>query len=705
MASNTNIFGIPTSSTSNNLDDLVNKALNETSYGIIDTSNDDSSNNELEEESNIFEELVDYTDPIVMFDPEVKKAVIVKSNEEQNTDGNITGAINEDRDSTKVEGIYYPIIKINNLLVNTLEELVDMTIELNSFYPTVKILVRDDNYKFLDDPPGMNNSGITVVCIPEFPEKYRKISLTFDIKSCFRVSDGTYDYMKYYGVYKMLFFEQNVLLGLSRDSLEEINKEIEENQQKQQEEEDNKDYKIIRIYGEEFKVDKNSPVTEKSDLNDICEAEIAYEEKHSESNSYSEMLDEISSLISSSLTNDTVQPISKMKKPETPKKEVVGNKLNTYEYLAIIAKMSGLGFACTDGCIDIEDYLPRLIQNQTYKEFIQSQLDISGLDEDSIFDVWIDPYGYMVLVNIAWLFNQLKTIKPSNLSIYSTVGASGTEVLMPKARVKKVNRMLTNFNDLEEMSDLKYSSEDYVISTNGFAIANGISETVITLELNSSENGGNNSIQNNDVISPENSVDGKYLPEYETHTNRETSINVDGYNTTLQNCIRSKFFNKYNQRVIEITLDKINYGLQRGTLVYVSYFTDDPVEKEKILSSTSNIVGERKIEKDNLEIDKDKIVEQASMILDYSKSGLFYINGMKYKYNGKYQSFIQELELIKVGDRSTYINGHTSARMDTNDEDKENEINAQDDNQSSQYQSEDIPIEQLAKNIVDFRIY
>ena len=304
MASNTNIFGIPTSSTSNNLDDLVNKALNETSYGIIDTSNDDSSNNELEEESNIFEELVDYTDPIVMFDPEVKKAVIVKSNEEQNTDGNITGAINEDRDSTKVEGIYYPIIKINNLLVNTLEELVDMTIELNSFYPTVKILVRDDNYKFLDDPPGMNNSGITVVCIPEFPEKYRKISLTFDIKSCFRVSDGTYDYMKYYGVYKMLFFEQNVLLGLSRDSLEEINKEIEENQQKQQEEEDNKDYKIIRIYGEEFKVDKNSPVTEKSDLNDICEAEIAYEEKHSESNSYSEMLDEISSLISSSLTND-----------------------------------------------------------------------------------------------------------------------------------------------------------------------------------------------------------------------------------------------------------------------------------------------------------------------------------------------------------------------------------------------------------------
>jgi hypothetical protein len=60
------------------------------------------------------------------------------------------------------------------------------------------------------------------------------------------------------------------------------------------------------------------------------------------------------------------------------------------------------------------------MQHENFKEFIDRQIKISGLDEDSIFDVWIDLYRYITMVNVSWVLTE--DIDVNHLAINAVVG-------------------------------------------------------------------------------------------------------------------------------------------------------------------------------------------------------------------------------------------------------------------------------------------
>jgi hypothetical protein len=96
--------------------------------------------------------------------------------------------------------------------------------------------------------------------------------------------------------------------------------------------------------------------------------------------------------------------------------EQIGDKaLTTYEFFETISKQLQLGFAATKKCKDISDPRWRQIYSQRISDFIISQLKLGGLDEDSIFDAWIDPYGYIILSNLSYIFKE--DVKPEDLSM------------------------------------------------------------------------------------------------------------------------------------------------------------------------------------------------------------------------------------------------------------------------------------------------
>ena len=59
---------------------------------------------------------------------------------------------------------------------------------------------------------------------------------------------------------------------------------------------------------------------------------------------------------------------------------------NTWEMLHRISELTGLGFAATKKCKEIEDRVVRHIHTQRFNEFIEDQLTYSGLGEENIFD-------------------------------------------------------------------------------------------------------------------------------------------------------------------------------------------------------------------------------------------------------------------------------------------------------------------------------
>ena len=63
----------------------------------------------------------------------------------------------------------------------------------------------------------------------------------------------------------------------------------------------------------------------------------------------------------------------------------------TYEFLHYVAVTEcGLGFAATDKVKEIKDDKTRIIRSETYTEAIQKHVAFGGLDENSVFDCWVD---------------------------------------------------------------------------------------------------------------------------------------------------------------------------------------------------------------------------------------------------------------------------------------------------------------------------
>ena len=348
---------------------------------------------------------------------------------------------------------------------------------------------------------------------------------------------------------------------------------------------------------------------------------------------------------------------------------------NTWEYLHAIATECGLGFSSTDQCQKIEDRMPRLMQNVTYKDFITKHLLWSGLDEETIFDAWIDPYGYIVMVNVAWLLKTSK-VESGNLALHSVVGMQGSEESnTPEYESKQIMRNLTNMKGLGTPNNMMISN--YKMITNNLDLLTGTSLSLYNFDL-LDVSGGNNAISQYDIEVIQESLDGIITEEYAQERQKNLVIECNSLPINKQKIIRNKFFSKHRQRILEVELETYNLGLQRGTLVNVSIFEDNTQIKTIILNQSSNLTslntdmisdstkraaGQTTVNGEDGRSENETKLEEGIQVLNPAISGIYYIDSMRFEYQYKDGFLKQFLNLIKRGSLSNLSSTHQLPKL------------------------------------------
>ncbi len=338
---------------------------------------------------------------------------------------------------------------------------------------------------------------------------------------------------------------------------------------------------------------------------------------------------------------------------------------NTWEFLHELALKAGLGFAATYHTKEIEDRSLRNIPAERINEYVTNQISYSGLDEDSIMDAWVDLYGYIVLVNVSYVFNE--ELEPDDLTIVANYGLNGVSNKTPTQKPQLVQRTLTNWPMMPTISNMTINMYSMEIDNN--VVKSGTLRRNYMYQLK----GRQTILKTDDIQIQQASEDGKYLEDY----NSDASINIpkfnfncpeytgiEGYDMNLQQSIRNAWFAKKRQSILKVQLTQINLGLQRGTLINLAIYDNDTVNKKIIAEQTSNLVGNKDIKNDDIKFVDEwskgtALIDDNVWVMNLKLSGMYYIESMEFIYNHKYNEIIQILYLIKKGKTTGYNNKHT----------------------------------------------
>ena len=268
------------------------------------------------------------------------------------------------------------------------------------------------------------------------------------------------------------------------------------------------------------------------------------------------------------------------------------------------------------------------------------------------------------MVNFAWIITNQEVIQ-NNLSIKVFPGVHGTQELnMPEQKPKEVHRTLVCMPRDGSINNLSFTRYNVII--NNSDLVTGTNRSMYNCNLIDID--GNISITQYDVESIENSVDGKHTEEYAKEQQKSLAIECNDIPINKQKMIRQKYFNKYRARILEIELDKVNLGLQRGTLVNVVIMTDEANAKQLIAAASTNIIENQDIEQDKLKVGdleyKDLIEQENIPLPNMALTGMYYIDSMKFEYSYDNNEIKQFLYLIKKGSLTNLNNWHTNPRIE-----------------------------------------
>lgn len=314
----------------------------------------------------------------------------------------------------------------------------------------------------------------------------------------------------------------------------------------------------------------------------------------------------------------------------------------TYEFLHVIAENAGLGFAATEQVKEIADDKYRFIQNQTYKEVIQQHTYFGGLDENSIFDVWIDLYRYLVIVNVPWVLNEEVSVE--DLGHYVEFVSKMAEPDKGDEQDENMScRILTNYKEINSFNNVLISSYEWVVNNNNLR-TKGVSTQCYIGAPNGYSPDNNGSLNQKDIEIEEDSDDGKTFHD-DYNYSRVNFLgnemgNADDGNTPIlyQQQLVKNYFRKIRQRRLKVVMDSPNMALQRGTLINI-LIMEYSAEGIKALS-----------EEDAMEDStfRNEIANSHPVVNPYI-SGMYYIDGMSFSYNMDDTKIIQTLYLIKKG--------------------------------------------------------
>jgi hypothetical protein len=312
-------------------------------------------------------------------------------------------------------------------------------------------------------------------------------------------------------------------------------------------------------------------------------------------------------------------------------KQIGDKKLSTYELLENIAKESKLGFAASSDCKDIKDEKYRIIRSQNYIDFIDYQMKFAGTDEKSIFDCWVDLFGYLVLMNVYRAMNE--KVEQNQLAINSMVGTHMTTETGSEVEGIQLQRTLTNNIINENKYNLLFSKYNNIIDNNTIYDEGSLNQIYYMTSP-----GNENKISTNEIQIIENSVNGiQYSEEYEFKKVTIVGIEFEDEDVLFKKRINKRFFDKLRARRLEIEMENYNIGLERGMLVNV------------IFKEYNNNVIQAMSEEELVDADTD------GMVNPYS-TGMYYIDGMKFVYKTEDHKIVQYLYLVKRGSNTNPIN-------------------------------------------------
>ena len=136
------------------------------------------------------------------------------------------------------------------------------------------------------------------------------------------------------------------------------------------------------------------------------------------------------------------------------------SSFSTYDTFKRVAKLTKFGFAASGGCKDISDIDLRILEGETFIDFLKKTLKYSGLDEKSMFDGWIDGHGYLCLANVYWILNS--EVNPSQLTLDVIVGISTQQNITENKRSITAPRLITNSLTVRQQHQPPLLSEPYV---------------------------------------------------------------------------------------------------------------------------------------------------------------------------------------------------------------------------------------------------
>lgn len=314
----------------------------------------------------------------------------------------------------------------------------------------------------------------------------------------------------------------------------------------------------------------------------------------------------------------------------------IGDKaLTTYEFLKKIAKDCKLGFATTEKCSTVKDERWRQIYSQNYKEYIEDQIAFGGLDEYSVFDAWVDQYGYLIMVNLPYIFNE--NVDPLQLTTQVTAGETNSDDKLPDNSVHLVNRMITNNKNGVSTGNLYFENYESVVD-NSKNESEGTLKTLWYLQSPGEEN----KISSKQIQVIEDSIDGvEGSNEYEFETSEFIGVEMSDTPILIQKEVVKSFRRKKFAKQLYIEMVKPNYALQRGQLIQVLLEEYEPITKKMIMDNYSNATSIEKTElggKDEDLTDGSEAnitINDSESVTNPALSGLYYINCVGFKYSSE----------------------------------------------------------------------
>lgn len=342
---------------------------------------------------------------------------------------------------------------------------------------------------------------------------------------------------------------------------------------------------------------------------------------------------------------------------------------NMWELFHKIAERTELGFASMKGLKDYQDHAVRNVCSQSYKELLEYNLSVGGLDETMIYDGWVDLYGYLVLVDVYKALHD--NVEANNLAMYAQTGLHTHNKEYPEEEYSAIRRVLTNSNMTKAKSNLEI--EEFYNSSN-------IKEVLDHGTLNTIYyfcpfgNNGLNTIVPQQIRIKEESKDGEYTEDYEVQKYCGWSfVGCEDSNISKQMEIRNAYLTKLrnSNSTLTIRLANPNFALQRGTLVMIIRMRYDLKYKMQLMHQETNLRpgGGLSYEPDKSNIGVDNIWNEDILhndsigVISAEDSGMYYIDGMRFDYINGNDKIQQYLYLIRRDSLTSLNNLSTSNRL------------------------------------------